>query len=288
MCTTASGWRLLIVGVETLLCASALLIGSAAAQTVYPRGDADCSAQLSAVDLIAAVRGARGTSVCGNDDCDRDGVITPADLACTVDCLFGTCPTPPNAPRVTAVAPDSAPNIVPLSVVSVTVDHLGSAERLKRVTIGSAEAQIVGAPSPDTLLVLVPNIEPGPTNVVVHDGDLEGFPFPISVTAPVPIGARDTFDGTLDLLHQVLVSFGSLDLEQIYGDDADAVRTELARVRSSLGIQRALLAADPAFTAAVRAQLDAVFESSGLPEQLRQLQADINTVPSGGADVTEG
>lgn len=261
-----------------------LLVASAApAQIVYPRGDADCSARLSAVDLTAAVRGAGGSSVCGNDDCDRDGAVTPADLTCTVDCLFGTCPTPPNAPRVTGVAPQSAPSIVPLSVISVSVDNLGSSDRLKRVMIGDAEAEIVGTANPNTFLVLVPNIEPGATSVIVDDGDLAGFPFPITVAAPVPVGAPDTLDSSLDLVHQVLVGLESLNLEQVYGDDAEAVRSELVRVRSALAVERARLAADPTFTQPLRAQLDAAFDSSGLPERLRQLLADINAIGSGGA-----
>ncbi len=266
-----------------IVCSGLLLANSAAAQIAFPRGDADCSAQLSAVDLVAAVRGAGGASLCGNDDCDRDGAVTPADLTCAVGCLFGTCPTPPNAPRITDVVADSAPSIVPLSVIRITVDNLGSAERLKRVTIGDAEAQIVGTPNPDALSVLVPNIEPGPADVVVHDGDLAGFPFPITVGVPVPIGVPDTFDGSLDALHQVLVGLGLLDLDGVYGEDADAVRDALAHLRSTLGIARAGLAADPTFTPEARAQLDAALESSGLPEQLRQLLADINAIQSGGA-----
>ena len=74
------------------------------------------------------------------------------------------------------------------------------------------------------------------------------------------------------------------DIESAFGDNAAVLREGLQRFRTDLAAQRAALAADPNFTAEVRARLDAAFDGSGVPEMLRQRIAEIEEllVPSAG------
>src|SRR5438309_1751298 len=92
-----------------------MLAGTTAGQDFFARGDATCNLALSASDVVAELQALGGTSVCHNDDCDRDGSLTAADVHCTASCVFGECDIPSTAPQVGAVSADSAPNIVPLS-----------------------------------------------------------------------------------------------------------------------------------------------------------------------------
>ena len=264
------------------LVATLLLASTARAQGFFARGDATCSVTLSAADVLAEVRALGSTSVCGNDDCDRDGTLTPADASCAATCLFGQCLIPATAPAVTSIAADSAPTIVPLSDVRITGVNLGSTDRLKRVTIGGVNAEVVGLIAPDTLQVIVPlGLPPGPADVVVFNGDLGGPASQITIAASMPIGSPDTFDGTLGLADTVAALLLALDLESAFGDSAANLRLSLQRFRTDLTAQRAALATDPNFTADVRTRLDAAFDSSGVPEQLRQLITDIETLIAG-------
>ena len=275
-------WKRLSCTVGGLV-ATLLFASIATAQGFFARGDATCSVTLSAADVLAEVRALGGNSVCGNDDCDRDGTLTPADASCAATCLFGECLIPSTAPAVTNIAADSAPTIVPLSAVRITGTQFGSAERLKRVTIGGVNAEIVGLIAPDTLQVVVPAaLPPGPADVVVFNGDLPGPASQITIAAPVPLGPGDTFDGTLALLDTAAALLLALDLESAYGPaDGAGFRQSLQRFRIDLAAQRAALVTDPNFTADVRARVDAAFDSSGTPEQLRQLIMDIETLLAG-------
>ncbi len=255
----------------------ALLAATAAgAQDFYARGDAICSLTPTAADVVAEIRALSGASVCGNDDCNRDGTVTAADVACAATCLFGTCAVPSNAPQVTGIAADSAPGIVPFSAIRITSANLGTAGHLKQVTIGGLNALVAEVDPPDTLVVIVPGgLPPGPADVVVYDGDLAGAPSPIAIDPLRQIGTPDTFDGTMDLLDTAASLLLALDLDGALGTDATALRQGLQALRTNLAAQRAALNADPEFTPAVRAQLDAAFEGSGTPEMLRDLIAEI-------------
>jgi hypothetical protein len=251
-----------------------------AAQNFYPRGDANCSLTVSAVDMIAEVRALGSTSTCGNDDCDRDGALTPTDATCVASCLFDECPIPANGPRVASAAADSAPNIVPFSAIQLT-GNFGSADRLKRVTIGGLDAQVVAFDNPHTLEVIVPGgVPPGPATVVVFDGDVAGPASMITVAAAVPIGQPDTLDGTFDLLDTAVSLMLALDLNSIFGSDAGTLRDGLQTFRTDLAAQRAALAADPNLTAAARARLDAAVDGSGAPEMLRDLISELENLLS--------
>jgi hypothetical protein len=257
---------------------------AAVAQGFFPRGDVDCSATVGAADLVASVRALAGTSLCGNDDCNRDGVITSADVDCTAGCLFGQCEQIPGAPTVTSVIPDSASAIVPVSEIHVVGTNFGTSDRLKQVTIGGVSAEVVDFIAPDTLRVIVPiEVIPGPADVVVIDGDVAGPPFTISIAAPTPIGAPDTFLGTLDLLDLATAEFLALNLEADYGANAAVLRQGLEDFRDQLATQRAAIVADPSFTAAVQAQLDAAIDSSGVPDLLRQLITYLETAAAPGS-----
>jgi hypothetical protein len=274
--------RSLTVAVVLSALAATVAVGLApravAAQDFYPRGDADCSLTVSAVDMVAEVRAFGNTSTCGNDDCDRDGALTPADATCVASCLFDECPIPANGPRVASAAADSAPNIVPYSAIQLT-GNFGSADRLKRVTIGGLDAQVVAFDSPNTLEVIVPgDVPPGPATVVVFDGDIAGPASTITVAAAVPIGQPDTLDGTFDLLDTAVSLMLALDLNSIFGSDAGTLRDSLQSFRTDFAAQRAALAADPNLTAAVRAHLDAAVDGSGAPEMLRALISELESL----------
>ena len=256
-----------------------LVATAAGAQDLYARGDATCSLTLTAADVVAEIRALGGASLCGNDDCNRDGAVTAADVECAATCLFGTCAVPPNAPQVTGIAADSAPAIVPFSAIRITSANLGAADHLKQVTIGGLNALVAEVDPPDTLVVIVPGgLPPGPADVVVYDGDLAGAPVSLTVEPAQPIGTPDTFDGTLDLLDTTASLLLALDLDAALGTDATALRQSLQALRTNLAAERAALNADPQFTPALRAQLDAAFEGSGTPEMLRDVIAEIEDV----------
>jgi hypothetical protein len=251
------------------------------AQGFYARGDALCSLRPTAADVVAEIQALGGVSVCNNDDCDRDGRVTAADVQCAATCLFGRCAVPAHAPAVTAVAADSAPGIVPLSGIRMGGGNFGSPDRVKRVTIGGREAAVVSFdPDSGVLEVVVPaGLPPGPADVVVFDGDLGGAPTTISIAAPVPSGNGDTFDGTLGLSDTAAALLLALDLEGAFGaDDASALREQLQHFRADLAAQRVALAADPQFTDDVRARFDAAFDSAGIAAQFRQLIGDIEAL----------
>ena len=281
--TTALAWAALTL--FTLVTAGTVYAAGAAAGFV--RGDADCSLTRSAADVSVTVRGLGGTSACGNDDCDRDSRVSSADVACAAGCLFDDCPVPAGAPRVTGVTPATAAGIVPFAAIRITGINFGSSEQLQTVTIGGRAAEVAERPAADALLVIVPDLPAGEVSVVVSAGDLEGFPFFVDILAPTPIGVADTFAAMLDLLDRLTSRFAALDLESAYGSDHTLVREGLARFRRDLASQRATLAADPAFTAAAAARLDAAVEASGVPEQLRLLLADIEAF-NGGARARDG
>lgn len=257
----------------------ALLTSSpVAAQGFFPRGDATCSINISAADISAEVRSLRGASSCGNDDCDRDGTVAASDVSCAIGCLFGECPVPSYAPQVTGVTADSAPNVVPLSSIRITVANLGTSEHPKRVTVGGITAPVAFIDG-DTLEVVVPpGLPPGPTSIVVWNGDLAGPTSLVTIAAPAPIGSPDTLDGTLDLLDQLAALLEQLPLEEGFGTDATVLHEELQLLRADLAAQRTALTTDPAFGVDARAALDAAVDASGIPELLRQRIAEVQAL----------
>lgn len=246
------------------------------------RGDADCSLLLSAADVVAEIHGLTGHSACGNDDCDRDGGADPADLLCTAGCLFGACPVPSHAPRVTSVLADGTPHIAPYSLVRVTGANFGSNDGFTHVTIDGLDAPVLQVVDSSTLIVLVPSVTLGAVEIVVHRSDLAGAPHPMTVVA-LPTAMPGAFEAMLDLFDSAAVRFTALDLASVYGVRADLVRESIANFRTDLAVRRAALAADPSVTADVRAQLDAAIEVSGLPERLRLLSAEIDA-PDGATE----
>ncbi len=251
--------------------------GPAAGQGLSARGDADCSVALTAADVVASVLAFAEESVCDNDDCDRDGELTPADIDCAARCLFGECPISEHAPEVTAIEPETAEAIAPFTTISVRVSNLDP-ESLIRVTIGDLLAEVVEVIPPDEIVVLVPPLPPGPAPVRVQVGELAGLESVVDIAAQVPVGDTDDFEGTLDLLEQVLALFAQLDLGEAFGEDAEAVLEAIQIYRDELAAQRLAFADDPNFTAELEATLDAGMDSAGVPDQLRELIADIQAL----------
>jgi hypothetical protein len=255
-----------------------LVVRVATAQDLSARGDADCSVTLSAADVVASVRAFGNASVCDNDDCDRDAELTPDDVDCAARCLFGECPIPAHAPRVTAVDPETSTAISPFATIRVSGSNFDLEETSTRVTIGAALAEVVEVLSPDEIVVLVPPLPPGPAVLRVQAGEIAGFESIIDISAQTPVGDADTFAGTLELLDQMLALFAQLDLDEAFGEDAEAVREAIQVYRDEIAAQRLALADDPDFTAELEAVLDAGMDSAGVADELRQLIADIQTL----------
>ncbi len=280
---TGRGQRSRLTGSRALgfLLAAALAAAPVRAQTPSQRGDVDCSGGYSAADVVASTRALQTAGVCENDDCDRDGTVTAADIACTAGCLFGVCPVAPQAPRVTAVVPDGSGGITPFSTVRITGVNFGEPEDVTRVTIGGLDAEIVEIVPPDTIVVVVPAIAAGVADVVVSNGELQGFAQPLTIEPPAPIGQTDTFASTIALLDTAFERFLALDLSSIYGDDTEMIRAQIVRSRAEITADLGALLADPDFTSEDRAFFDMAFESSGAAEQLRALIADLELLASG-------
>lgn len=252
-----------------------------AAQSLGRRGDATCSDDLSAADIVATVRGTGGDSVCDADDCDRDGAVTAADVACAAGCLFGYCPVPAHAPRLTAIAADSAPEIVPGSVVRLAVANLGPIDASKRVVVGGLEAEVLEQTATELLVALPAALPTGPAELVVVDGDLPGPPIEVEIAPALPLGPPDSFDDMLGLVDTLLARLLDLDVETAFGDGAPIIREELGRYRQELAAQRAALAVDPDLDEAARLALDAAADGSGAPEALRATIAEVETLAAG-------
>jgi hypothetical protein len=265
------------------LVASWFAVLPVAARVVVLRGDSDCNAVRSAADVVAATRGFGGMSSCDQDDCDRDGAVTAADVDCTARCLFNLCPIPPDAPQVSAAVPDSTAALTPLSVARITGINFGD-ETEPAVTIGGMEAEIVDFSPPDTILVIVPNVEPGPADVVVLAGGVAGPPLPLAIEPAARIGEADTFEGTLALLEMVIESVLALDLS-FAGEDEAFLRAEIARLRDEIAADIDTLLAAPELTAELRAALDAAIDASDIPERLR---AELGEPLAASPDFDEG
>ncbi len=261
-----------------------IALSAPVAAQVYQRGDATCGDGLTAADLVATARGVGGESACDNDDCDRDGVPTAADLDCAAGCLFRACPVPEHAPRVSAVTADSAPEVVPGSVVRVAVRELGPIDTNKRVTVGGLEAEVIEQTETELLVALPADLPTGPADLVVIDGDLAGEPIAVEIAPPVPLGVPDTLDGMLGLIDTALDRLLALDVEAAFGDNAPIIRNATARHRTELAEQRAALAADPQLDEAARIALDAAVDASGAPEELRALIAELEALAVAAGD----
>lgn len=261
----------------------------ALAQGAYARGDATCDVDHSAADVVATVRGLSQRSLCGNDDCDRDGRLTIADAGCATSCLFDECAVPAHAPRVESVEPESAPGVVPLSSILIHGTNFGDGSRPIRVRIGGRPAPLAEWVGPDTVRAVVPlGLSPGATIVVVGDGELNGLPSPVRIDAPNPTGGVDSLEGVLEEVDTLLAALAALDLQAAFGEQSDEVAQRIAQLRDELADARSALADDPAFVGAVRTAIDAAVESAGLGELLRATIADVNAVnqqrsPRGGA-----
>ncbi len=251
----------------------------AVGESFYARGDSDCSLTFRAPDVIATLRGVVGESVCGNDDCDRDGILDEADVACVASCLFGGCAVPANAPRVTGVAADSAPDIVAGSVVTVVGDNFGAATSVKRAVVGGIEAQIVEFDG-ERLSIVVPFLDPGPTTLTVYDGEIPSLPMTLNLSGPQPVGEPDTLDDLLDLLDDAAESFATLNLSLIYEEE------EIDLVLDVLADFRAELVNRPNLSPQDTEVLDVLADASGIPEQLRGLVAEIGALESDGRGAT--
>ncbi len=234
----------------------------------FGRGDADCSLSRTAADVVAQIRGIAEPSVCGNDDCDRNGVVDGADLDCTVGCQFGVCPVPPTAPVVDDVLPDSAPAIVPHSSVRLRGNFPASGKP-QSVRIGGATGRVVGAEGGD-MIVIVPDLPAGTHDLVFSDGDVASAPIAIEVSEAQPIGSLDSFEDTLSLIEETLEAVEGTDLEAILGaDEAAFVRAEIDAFQVIFADKVDALLDDPDY-AAVQAQLDDAIEGAGIPEELRE------------------
>lgn len=271
---------------RSVLLLALFTVAPASAQVPSARGDADCDDRRSAADIIAAAHALGGAAACDNGDCDRDGTLTAADVACTAGCLFGSCPIPDHAPGITSITPELGSGIAPFSTVRVAGTGFGTPEEPKFVTIGGLPAELIDADD-NTLLVLVPVLDPGPTTMVVSAGTLDSPPFSFSVVAAGSVGDPDTFAAVLDLVENVVDRFSLLPLELLYDTDATLVRDQLTRLIDELDAQSAALAADPSFTAEVRARLDAAIDSSEVGEELRDQIADLDALLQSG-DNSEG
>jgi hypothetical protein len=276
--------------------------GGAEIEGAFARGDANCSLRFTAADVVATARGVQGEPLCGNDDCDRNGVLDVADVDCAALCLFGTCAIPPHAPHVMDVQPETAPGIATGSIIRVNGVNLGSPDNVRRVTIGGREAEVVdliteedltggsgargGGPSGETLTVAVPVLEEGTHDLVVFNGEIAGPPMAIEVSPPVPIGARDGLQDLLDLLDELVVAFLGLDLSTAFGEEELPILLQLAN-----DYRAALASVDlEGLPPELLTEIDALVDGSGLPESTREVIAEIRSqrarAPRGLAPVT--
>jgi hypothetical protein len=244
----------------------------------HARGDADCSVGLGAADVVASVAGVGGQSRCGNDDCERDGDVDAADVACAARCLFGRCPVPAHAPVATAVRPQTAEGLAPFSVARVEGGRFGSEDQLKRVTIGGATADVVRFLPPDAIEVVVPGLPPGPAEVIVFDGQVGGLPLTVTIAGRHSEGALDGLEETMALMRAVVDLIVGLDLEPVFADDTALVIQMLdhaAREGLNLPFRLELLGVG----AEMLAELDAALESSGMADDLRALIDELEALP---------
>ena len=237
-------------------------------QGSFGRGDSDCSLTIAAADVTSAIRALAGESRCGNDDCDRDGVVSADDADCAARCIFGGCPVPDDAPRVVAVVPESALEVSPFSVARIVGESFGDDVAGKAVTIGNRFAEVVAYAAPEELLVIVPEVEPGPVEVVVLDGDVASAGFTTTIAPRGPVGEPDAFRDLLDLLDLAADAILGLDLEAIYDGNGAVVRREVEAFRDAFPAQIAALLDDPGFTAELESELDLLVDASGVPEML--------------------
>ncbi len=244
----------------------------------YRRGDANCSVTKTAADVIAALHGLGGETLCGNDDCDRNGEMDGADVDCGARCVFGRCPVPPNAPAVSEVLAHTSPAVAPFSTIRIVGTGFSSEDRLKSVTIGGRQAPVVDPVEPAELFVVVPDIAPGTADVVLFDGDLDGAPFSIQVAPPQRLGPEDSFDDFIDLIDDVVTALIDLDLSDVPADDAAIFRRQLNAFRADLpDFVEAMFAAAES-PSALRSRLDFVVDVSGVPEQLRESISELHSL----------
>lgn len=245
----------------------------------FARGDSNCSLTLTAADVVAQVRGLGGSPICDNDDCDRDGSVTDADVDCAARCLFGICPVPPHAPQVTAVQAESTTTLVPFSTARVQ-GSFGTQERTRSVRVGGRLGDVVTRDG-DDLLIVVPDLAPGTYDLVLTEGDVAGAPVPVRIEAAQPIGTEDTLEGFSEQVIDAVTLILDSDMDAIYGDSASFVRRELEALRADLGTALAELLQAPGFEE-LRGPIDAAIEGSGLPEQLRQRVAELTAAQADG------
>jgi len=282
--------RLCSAGRLTALAALVLLAADAAgAQGFFPRGDADCSADVVAADLPLGLRAIGGSSVCDNDDCDRDGEVTAADIDCAVHCLFGDCPVVVDGPMPTEVTPLTTPDIRPMAVLRVTGTDLGGEDVITQATIAGQAALVVELDEPNTLGIVVPtDIPPGPADLVLLRGDVPGPPIQITIAPPAPVGDLDTYDATLALMDDLSARVLALDLDAELGENATLVRDALDDIRAAVAEHRSAVASDPDLTPPRRAALDTAIDASGLADLLRQVIDEIETAEAQSESMPSG
>jgi len=246
----------------------------------FARGDADCSLTRTAADVVAQAVALGGGSRCGNDDCDRDGAIGDADRRCAVGCLFDACPVPEHAPQVTSVILETTARIVPVSLVRIRGTGFTASDRLTTVKIGGVATTIIETVEDGELLVVVPNLPPGPADIVVFAGDLAGFPFPIQIAAPdaAAVAGVSATGGLAELLarvDEVAVRFLALDLSVFYDEEnIPLVRDAVENFRAAL----ARLDVDALLTPEQRAEADRLVNGSGILGLVRDVITELATL----------
>jgi hypothetical protein len=264
--------------------------GAAQAQgDSYPRGDANCSITVNAADVVAQIGELAAREGCGNGDCDRDGQLTAADVDCTARCVFGRCPVPPHAPGITGVAPESAPGIVPFSLVRV------GAERLQLPAGGAGIAEDDPAPiwvelggqlaelayeDEGELGVIVPDLPPGTADMVVRRGDLDGSSFPVEIASTAPIGAPDSLLDFLVSSAELIDTLLAGDLSDAWGENEDQARSALDEFRAELDLTLTEIEDAPDLPE-LESLLGPWIDGSGLPEMQRTTLGEL--VGAGGA-----
>lgn len=241
----------------------------------YGRGDADCDLNHTASDLVATVADLGGEDRCANGDCDRDGDRDAADIDCALGCLFGVCPIPPGAPVVEAVVADTADAIVPFSTIRLLGSGFGDDDTVQTVTIGGLPAEVVETTSPTEIFVVVPDVAPGATEVVVTTGEIAGAAAPMTVAAAPVTGDPFRFLTLLDGLNDIAAEVQARGIEGLTEADGTILRNELGVFRETLFLayDDALAAADS--PAELQARLALAAESSGLIDRLADLLQEI-------------
>jgi hypothetical protein len=117
---------------------------------------------------------------------------------------------------------------------------------------------------------------------VLFAGELAGDSFEIVVSPPVPLGPADTLAGLLALVDEMMMRFAALDLSELYDEEALPVVREA--IDNYLAALREFGAIGELLPPAQAAEIDALFDASGVPELVRAAIAELSSLAARATD----